>query len=118
MDAPEVGGGAPPDAAPPRGRVSKEAVREAVGQARPAIVKCYQQALTRAPDLGGRLLVRFTIEHRDGTGRLRDADIEEDGLENPFMGMCVLKALAEIEYPTPEGDGVVVVRYPFALSPD
>jgi len=39
---------------------------------------------------------------------------------NPFFGMCVLKALGEVEYPAPLGpngeeDGDLLVRYPFTF---
>ncbi len=39
------------------------------------------------------------------------------GIRHPFLEMCALKSLAAIEYPSPEGEGTMTVRYPFSLSP-
>ena len=50
-------------------------------------------------------------------GRLGDAEILEDGMNNPFMGACVLEALAKVEYPAPEGQGEITVKYPFIFKP-
>jgi len=109
------------DGVGPRARLRKEDVREAVGAAKPAITECYEQALERSPKLAGRLKVEFTLVKEGGVGRLDDAriiDDEEDGaINHPFLAMCALKALADLEFPAPEGEGTMTVRYPFMLSP-
>lgn len=102
---------------PPRPTVDRHGVQSAVRAAKPGVVDCYRQALERNPELGGTLRVRFTVARKDGTGRIRDAEIADEGLGNPFFEMCVLTALGEMEYPAPDGDGEVVVTYPFNLQP-
>jgi hypothetical protein len=120
--------GATPGARPTRthapGQLSPQAVRHGIDAARPAVTKCYDEALQRSPELAGKLLVKFVVAQDDGKGRILEAEIEEKGSDapmlNPFLGMCVLKALGEIEYPVPEGvdggEGEVVVRFPFQFS--
>ncbi|MCA9538743.1 MAG: AgmX/PglI C-terminal domain-containing protein, partial [Myxococcales bacterium] len=106
-----------PDAAPPTGRVDKEAVRSAIQSARPVVADCYQQALAGNAELAGTLTVKFTVVSKDDEGRIRDAEIEGEGIGNPFLEMCVLKALGDTSFPVPDGGGEVVVRYPFKLAP-
>ena len=111
---------------PKKATVRKEDVQAAVKVARPGIKACFEQALLRNPQLGGRLKVKFTLVTKDGVGKLNDAEIvgdeEEGALNHPFMAMCALKALADVEYPAPEGEGELTVTYPFifaaAQSPD
>jgi hypothetical protein len=102
------------------GQLSSESVRVGVAAANPAVKKCYEEALVQKPDLGGKLLVEFVIAQEGGRGRIREADIDEAGTDeamlNPFLGMCVLKALGEVEFDPPThtgGDGEIVVRFPF-----
>ncbi len=103
-------------------QVRKEDIQDAVHEAKAPITDCYEQALKKSPDLTGRLKVKFTLIKKDEVGRLNDASIvDEDGegaINNPFLAICVLKALGEVEYPAPEGgDGEVTVTYPFNLAP-
>lgn len=104
-------------APPPPPTVDRHAVKAAITAAKPGVTDCYQQALARNPELGGILKVQFTVTRQDGTGRIKDAEIADEGLGNPFFEMCVLTALGEMEYPAPEGEGEVVVTYPFKLQP-
>jgi len=103
-------------------QVRKEDIKDAVHEAKAPITDCYEQALKKNPDLAGRLKVKFTLVKKDEVGRLNDASIvDEDGegaINHPFLAICVLKALGEVEYPAPEGgDGEGTVTYPFNLAP-
>jgi hypothetical protein len=120
---PPSGADEAPGAVPPRGRdeatptVRPEDVQDAIAAAKPAVLTCYEEALKSRADLAGVLKVRFTVESASGAGRLRDAEIVDDGLGGPFLGMCVLKALADVDYPAPPGGEPLTVTYPFRLSP-
>lgn len=98
------------------GVMSREAVKFAIDQSKPGIVDCYEQALEKTPDLAGRLTMKFTVHVKEGVGTLRDAEVVEDGLGNPFLGMCALGAVAKVEFEAEE-DGVITVNYPFNLNP-
>lgn len=114
--APDVEVDAAVDAAAPA--ISAEGVRLAIEGARPMVADCYGQALRRTPDLAGRLTVRFTVVQQAGEGRIRDAEVVDEGLRRPFFEMCVLDALGQMTYPSPEEDGEVLVTYPFVLQND
>lgn len=96
--------------------MSADAVKDAIGQAKPGIVACYAQALEKNAEVAGRLVVRFTIHAANGVGRLRDAEIVEDDPGNPFLGMCALGAIAKVEFEA-AADGIVTVTYPFKFEP-
>lgn len=114
---------APSTVAQKAGLLSSESVRAGVAAATPAVKKCYEEALTQKPGLSGKLLVEFVIAQEGGRGRIREADIDEGGTDeamlNPFLGMCVLKALGDVEFDPPAstgGDGEIVVRFPFQFE--
>ena len=94
----------------------REAIREAIQQATPAIGGCYEQILARNPEAAGLLKVQFKLVAEGGVARLKDAEITEDSLGDPFLGMCALKAIADLTFEA-EADGEVVVNYPFILKP-
>jgi hypothetical protein len=105
------------------GTLSADAVRAGINAARPAVSRCYAEALQRDPKLGGRLMVRMVVDQAEGKGRIREASIEDDasnealrGDRSPLLGLCILKAVGEVEYPAPEGDGEIVVRFPYLLT--
>jgi hypothetical protein len=115
MEDPGPAGGAAPEENKPM--APKEAIQEAVRLATPHISKCYEQLLEKKPDAAGKIVVEFTFKAVEGAGKLMNAEIPEDGLNHPFMGMCVLEALAKVEYPEPDGPGEITVRYPFKFAP-
>lgn len=104
-------------APPAKAVMGQKAVRFAIDQSRLGIEDCYVQALAKNPKLAGRLLMKFSVHVKDGVGTVQDAEVVDDGLGNPFLGMCALGAVAKVEFDAEE-DGVVIVTYPFKLSPE
>ncbi len=95
-----------------------EDAKSAIALAKPEIGKCYEQVLEQTPDAAGTIVAKFTLVHKDGEARFDAAEIVSNDFENPFFGMCVLNALAGLEFPVPEGgDGTIVIRYPFRMTP-
>ncbi len=120
---PAIARAAPSTVPQKAGLLSSESVRAGVAAATPAVKKCYEEALAQKPGLSGKLLVEFVIAQEGGRGRIREADIDEGGTDeamlNPFLGMCVLKALGDVEFDPPAstgGDGEIVVRFPFQFE--
>lgn len=96
---------------------AREAIKSAIRSAKPLVADCYTQALAHSPALAGTLKVSFTVTaDADGSGRIRDAEVLDDGLRQPFLEMCVLEALGTAEYPIPAGGGQFKVTYPFVLK--
>lgn len=75
---------------------------------------CYNQGLTRDPDLEGEITVEFTVGL---DGNVEEAEAAETTLDDDAVEACVTKAVKRWKFPRPEGDEPVGVTYPFALSP-
>ncbi len=70
---------------------------------------CYEKELVANPSLAGKVDVRFTI---GGNGNV----VQATGSGMPPVDACVASAIAGIQFPAPQGGGVVVVNYPFIFQ--
>ena len=75
---------------------------------------CYEQQLVRQPNLGGRVTVQFTIA---ASGQVIASVVQTSTIGNPAVEMCIVQAVKRWEFPKPIGGGIVLVSYPFALTP-
>lgn len=97
-----------------RGSLSKEVIRRIIRRHINEIRFCYEQELNQRPDLQGRVAVKFIISP---TGAVQMAAIAKSTMGNPRVEQCIAKAVRRWTFPSPEGGGIVVVTYPFVLSP-
>ncbi|MCK6522918.1 AgmX/PglI C-terminal domain-containing protein [Myxococcota bacterium] len=75
---------------------------------------CYQRELTKDPTLGGKVVVKFSI---DKSGGVSSAAIKSSSLNNSAVESCMTKSFMSFKFPEPKGGGVVIVSYPFLFSP-
>ena len=123
----ESGGLAPHDEdaassdAPSPGHLDKEYIREVVTEDLVPIAKeCYESALEDDPELGGRLVLQFSIVGDASVGGIVDeVSIDEEGstLKHPSLGECMTESTATLLFDPPENGGRVVVNYPFIFEP-
>jgi len=97
-----------------RGSLDKEIVRRVVRQHLNEVRFCYEQALVRRPALAGRIVAQFTIAP---TGRVLASALQSSSLGETTVDACIVAATRRWEFPRPAGGGIVVVSYPFQLSP-
>ena len=97
-----------------RGSLDKEIIRRIVRRHINEVRYCYEQALVTHPSLGGRLIVQFTIAP---TGRVLASLPQSSSVGSPAVDGCVVQAVKRWEFPQPEGGGLVMVSYPFQLTP-
>ena len=97
-----------------KGSLDKDIIRRIVRAHINEIRYCYNQGLTKEPDLEGRVAVKFTI---GGTGKVTDSEVATTSLDNEDVEDCIAKAVKRWKFPRPTGGGNVVVTYPFVLSP-
>ncbi|MEM6959906.1 MAG: AgmX/PglI C-terminal domain-containing protein, partial [Myxococcota bacterium] len=95
------------------GSLSQEVVRRIVRRHLNEVRVCYGQALGSAPELAGRLPVRFVIS---GRGHVQSIDVSDAPPELAPVGGCVARRIRRWQFPTPDGGGIVVVRAAFHLS--
>lgn len=102
----------------PTGTVDREGIRNVIQGMRPLVKNCYLETLNDFPEAEGKVVLAFTIAAEDGVGRveLSELDPEKTTLIDTFLHDCIQEALAEQEFPVPDGNGRVNVRYPFAFE--
>jgi TonB family protein len=107
-----------PDAIPGigsvRGSLDKEIIRRIVRRHLNEVRYCYEQALAAHPSLTGRLVVQFTIAP---TGLVLASVLQSSSLGVVSVDICVVQAVKRWEFPQPKGGGLVMVSYPFQLTP-
>jgi hypothetical protein len=87
--------------------VIRRYLRRAMGPIR----ACYEAALRTQPGLEGTVRVTFTIG-ADGRVSSAAASGMDDG-----AAACIAGVIRGLEFPRPDGGGVVTVRYPFVFRP-
>ncbi len=96
------------------GSLDRAQVDEVVRRHLNQIRYCYQRELTKAPDLMGKVVVRFVIA-RDGS--VSTAETKSSSLGNPAVESCLNGRFMRFEFPRPAGGGMVIVSYPFIFAP-
>jgi Ca-activated chloride channel family protein len=75
---------------------------------------CYEDGLSRNPNLTGRVAVRFIIEP---DGQVSSVQIAGSDLPDKYVTACVASYFYAMSFPEPEGHGNVTVVYPLQFSP-
>ena len=84
-------------------------------------IESFEQAVQRKPDnanyqydLGGRIMVQFTIA---ASGHVIASVLQNSTMSNARVENCTVQAVRRWEFPKPLGGGIVIVSYPFVLTP-
>ena len=88
-------------------------ISDAVNAEKQRIKRCYDAGLSLDPALSGRVEVKFVI---GADGLVSRAELFESTIESEEVEDCIVDAITDIEFPPPEGGGIVVVQYPFVLA--
>lgn len=121
---PTIVGGLPPGKNRPRGRaqgqfpvvqgaLSRDVVKRVVHRHVNQVRYCYEKQLVQNPNLAGRIMVRFVITK---TGAVSAASVSSTTLKNVPVESCVVRVVRRMQFPQPQGGGIVVVRYPFRFK--
>jgi hypothetical protein len=103
-----------PGQAQVRGSLDKEIIRRIIRRHINEVKYCYEQELLKKPDLGGRILVQFTIS---AAGQVVASVLQNSTMGNTRVENCTVQAVRRWEFPKPLGGGIVIVSYPFVLTP-
>lgn len=96
-----------------RGSIDKAEIRRVVMAHAGDIKRCYEQGLTRRPDLEGRVTLKFTIGK---TGTVAAVTVTETTLNDRSTEQCIMRSASKWVFPKPTGEGLVNVSYPFILK--
>lgn len=103
-----------PGQAQVRGSLDKEIIRRIIRRHMNEVKYCYEQELTKKPELQGRISVQFTIA---ATGQVVASVLQQSSMGNARVENCVVQAVRRWEFPKPLGGGIVIVAYPFVFNP-
>ncbi len=95
------------------GSLERSLIDEVIKRNLPQIRYCYQRELTRHPELGGKVVMKFTIA---GDGTVSAASTKSSSLGNEAVENCLVGRFMRMQFPAPEGRGIVIVSYPFLFS--
>jgi hypothetical protein len=119
----QIGHGDEPVPPPPSlivpgdGELSPDAIRAVVEPSLPAFEACYRPALEYAPELWGRLGLRFHVTDK---GKTDEAFEVESRFPDERVTLCVLRAARKLTFPRPAGGDVrfvVPLRFRTDRSP-
>lgn len=96
------------------GTLSRSEIDDVIQRNMQSIRYCYQRRLQANPELGGKLVVKFTIA---ADGSVSSSGIKSSSLGDPAVDRCVTGRFDRMRFPNPRGRGVVLVTYPFLFSP-
>ena len=97
-----------------RGTLDKEIVRRIIRRHINEVKYCYELGLARRRALDGRVVVQFTIA---SSGQVIASVLGSSTLGDAKVESCVVQTVRRWEFPRPLGGGLVIVSYPFVLSP-
>lgn len=95
------------------GGLDKEAIARVIRSQLGQIRYCYERQLSASPDLYGKILVKFTI---GAAGAVVAQAIGNTSLNNAMVEGCILRRIAEWQFPLPRGGTNVLVTYPFLFK--
>jgi len=98
-----------------RGSLDKEIIRRIIRRHLNEVKYCYEQELAKKPALGGRIMVQFTIA---ASGQVIASTLQNSTVGDSRVENCTVQAVRRWEFPYPAGGGMVVVSYPFVLTPN
>lgn len=96
------------------GSLDKELIRQVIHRNRGQIRYCFDQQLSRFPNLNGKVAVKFIITPE---GTVSSSTVSQSTLGNSEMEKCVADRILGWAFPKPKGAGVVIVTYPFIFKP-
>jgi hypothetical protein len=98
------------------GALDKGVIRRVVRSHINEVRHCYNQGLTRDPNLAGRVQIQFQI---GSTGRVSAAVPTSKGttLGDKGVQRCIARAVRRWKFPRANNGGMSMVSYPFVFSP-
>lgn len=95
------------------GGLDKDLIRRVMHRHRSQIRYCYELALTKKPQLAGRVAIKFVIS---ASGAVASTEVTES-LDADTLDRCVESRVRAITFPTLNHTGIVIVTYPWQFSP-
>jgi hypothetical protein len=99
--------------APIMGALAKADIDSVVSANQHRIKDCFQRGLQTDPDISGWVQVKMVI---GTTGTVTKSEVQNTTLNHAETEACMLDVVKSLQFPEPEGGGIVIVTYPFVLA--
>jgi Ca-activated chloride channel family protein len=96
------------------GSLDKDVIRRIVRAHVNEVRSCYNAALTKDPNVAGRITIEMTI---GPDGKISTSVVAANTTTETALGQCIANAVKKWTFPKPVGGGSVKVTYPFELAP-
>ena len=97
------------------GSLDKSIIRRVIKDHINEVMVCYEAELAVHPGIRGRVMVQFTI---GASGDVLASVLQNSTLHSPAVESCTVQAVRTWKFPKPVGGGIVIVSYPFVLTPE
>ena len=102
-----------------KGKLDKEYIRERIREDFiPLAKECFDGALEKDPELGGKLVFEFVIVGDEAVGGIVESAkvLDSSTLQEQELEYCFEQSLLSLSFEPPEAGGSVTVTYPFLLQ--
>jgi hypothetical protein len=96
------------------GALAKADIDSVVSANQHRIKDCFQQGLQTDPGISGWVKVKMVI---GTTGAVTKSEVQNTTLNHAETEACMLDVVKSLQFPEPDGGGIVIVTYPFVLAP-
>jgi TonB family protein len=96
------------------GDLTQEIIRRIIRRHINEVKWCYEQELSHQPALAGKIDVQFTVA---ASGQVSMAAVQRSTIGNARVESCTVEAVRRWQFPKPLSGGVVIITYPFVLTP-
>ena len=95
------------------GALPPELIRKVIHDNRNVFRYCYERVLQQHQGLTGTVKVQFII---GASGQVISSALKESSMQNTDVESCVVSKMRSLQFPKPNGGGVVIVNYPFVFK--
>ena len=96
------------------GKVDAFVVRHTIRRDLPKINRCYESALRSAPELAGKVKVRFAIIRN---GEVKAVRVLENTTGSEGVERCVARVVSGIQFPSRRSGKALSFTFPFVFAP-
>ncbi len=96
------------------GRLDALVVRQKIHKDLPKINRCYESALRYAPELAGKVSIRFAVVRK---GYVKGLQVVQNTTGNDRVERCVARVVSAIRFPSRRTGKSLSFTFPFVFAP-
>ncbi len=97
------------------GALDRDDIKAVIQRSQGGFKYCYEKGLQKNPGLSGRVEVEVKIVIA-ATGKVSQATVETSSLNDEAVEQCLADRFRRLQFPEPDGGGIVIVRYPLVFT--